>query len=315
MADGAPSRRNIVSKEDAMSETPIAKLKRILREKIAPTDGQIAVAIRRKEMEEKSFKVADDIEVEPTTVAGRNAEWLRAPGTEGGRSILYLHGGGYVLGSLITHRALAGEIARAAGAAVLLLDYRLAPEHPFPAAVEDGVAALRWLQEQGFEPAQMAVAGDSAGGGLTVATLLSARDQGVPLPGAAVCISPWADLTCSNDSFRTRAYADPMVMSPGINQMAALYLQDTPPTHPLASPNYADLQGLPPLLIHVGTDEVLLDDAIKLDARARAAGIESSLEVWNDMIHVWHAFHPMLPEGKQAIERVGAFLRYTWLAV
>lgn len=297
-----------------MSETPIARLKRILREKTAPTDGQIAVAIRRREMEEKSFKVADDIEVEPATVAGRAGEWLHAPGMQSGRSILYLHGGGYVLGSLTTHRALAGEVARAAGAAVLLLDYRLAPEHPFPAAVEDGVAALRCLLEQGCEPTQMAIVGDSAGGGLTITTLLSARDQGVPLPAAAVCISPWADLTCSNDSFRTRADADPMVMSPGINEMADLYLHGTPPTHPLASPNYADLQGLPPLLIHVGTEEVLLDDAIKLDAKARAAGVDCSLEVWDDMIHVWHAFHPMLPEGKQGIERVGAFLCDRWSA-
>lgn len=295
-----------------MSETPIARLKRILREKISPTDGQIAVAIRRKEMEEKAFKVADDIEVEPTTVAGRSAEWLYAPDTQNGRSILYLHGGGYVLGSLITHRSLAGEISRASGAAVLLLDYRLAPEHPFPAAVEDGVAALRWLLGQGFEPSQMAIAGDSAGGGLTIATLLSARDQGVPLPGAAICISPWADLTCSNGSFQTRAAADPMVMSPGINHMADLYLQGTSPTHPLASPNYADLHGLPPLLVQVGTEEVLLDDAITLDAQARAAGVDSSLEVWDDMIHVWHAFHPMLPEGKQGIERVGAFLCDRW---
>jgi acetyl esterase/lipase len=265
-------------------------------------------------MEEKSFKVANDIEVEPVTVAGRDAEWLHAPDMQARRSILYLHGGGYALGSLTTHRALAGEVARVARAAVLLLDYRLAPEHPFPAAVEDGVAALQWLLEQDFEPTQMAIVGDSAGGGLTVATLLSARDQGVPLPAAAVCISPWADLTCSNGSFRSRADADPLVMSPGINSMATLYLQDTPPTHPLASPNYADLQGLPPLLIHVGTEEVLLDDAIKLDEKARAAGVDSSLEVWDDMIHVWHAFHPMLPEGKQGIERVGAFLHDTWSA-
>lgn len=297
-----------------MPETPIARLKRILREKIAPTDGQIAVAIRRKEMEEKSFQVADDIEVEPVTVAGRDAEWLHAPSTQSERSILYLHGGGYALGSLTTHRSLAGEVSRAAGAAVLLIDYRLAPEHPFPAAVEDGLAALQWLQEQGFEPTQMAIVGDSAGGGLTVATLLSARDHGVPLPGAAVCISPWADLTCSSDSFRTRADVDPLVVSPGINNMADLYLQDTPPTHPLASPNYADLQGLPPLLIHVGTEEVLLDDSIKLDERAKAAGVDSRLEVWDDMIHVWHAFHPMLPEGKQGIERVGTFLRDMWSA-
>ena len=237
-----------------------------------------------------------------------------APGVQDGRAILYLHGGGYVIGSLNTHRALAGEVSRAAQAPVLLIDYRLAPEHPFPAAVDDGVAAYRWLLDQGFAPEHTAIAGDSAGGGLTMAVLLAARDQGLPMPGAGVCISPWVDMTCSNDSYTTRADADPMVGSAGITQMAAMYLNDTEPTNPLASPNFADLSGLPPLLIHVGTDEVLHDDSVALDARATAAGVDSTLEVWDGMIHVWHAFYPMLPEGKEGIERVGDFLRRQWAA-
>lgn len=298
-----------------MTETPIARLQRILRAKAPAPGTPLVVEQRREEMEKVAFRAAEDIEVESLTVAGRNAEWLRAPGIQEARAILYLHGGGYVIGSPNTHRALGGEVSRAAQAAVLMLDYRLAPEYPFPAAVEDGVAGLRWLYEQGFDAAQTAVAGDSAGGGLIVATLVAARDQGVPMPGVAVSISPWADMTCTNASFSTRAAADPIVSLSGITQMADLYLQGANPHDVLASPNFADLQGLPPLLIHVGRDEVLLDDAMQLDAKAKADGVQSTLEIWDDMIHVWHAFHPMLPEGKAGIDRVGAFVHDTWTAV
>ncbi len=292
-----------------MAGPEIVKLKRILREKALPPGANITLEQRRKGMEKVAFKVADDIQVDSVAVAGRSAEWLRAPGSQPGRAILYLHGGGYVMGSLTTHRSLAGEFSRAAQAAILLIDYRLAPEHPFPAAVEDGVASFKWLLDQGFAAKNLAIAGDSAGGGLTAATLVSARDQKVPLPAAAVCISPWSDMTCSNESYKTRAEADPMVGSGNIGDMAKLYLQGKDPKHPYASPNFADLRSLPPLLIQVGNDEVLLDDSIKLHEKAKADGVDSTLEVWEHMIHVWHAFHPMLPEGKQGIERVGAFLR------
>ena len=298
-----------------MAGPEIVKLKKILREKAAPPGADIPLDVMRKGMEKVSFKAADDIQAESVTVAGRPAEWVCAPGAQVGRAILYLHGGGYVMGSLNTHRSLAGEVSRAAQAAVLLLDYRLAPEHPFPAAVDDGVAAYRWLLEQGFQPQALAIAGDSAGGGLTMATLVAARDQGLPMPAAAVPISPWSDLTCTNASYQTRAEADPMVTSGGIGKMAGVYLQGKDPTHPYASPNLAGLQTLPPLLIHVGRDEVLLDDAIKLDQKAKADGVQSTLEVWDDMIHVWHAFHPMLPEARQGIARIGEFLREQWAAV
>jgi len=298
-----------------MAGPEIVKLKRILREKAVPPGVDIPLEQRRKGMEKVAFKVADDIGVEAVTVAGRAAEWITAPGSQTGRAILYLHGGGYVMGSLTTHRSLVGEISRAAQAAALLVDYRLAPEAPFPAAVEDGVAFYRWLLDQGFTPKNLAIAGDSAGGGLAVATLISARDQGLPMPKAAVPISPWSDMTCSNESYKTRAEADPLVGSGSIGDMANLYLQGKDPKHPYASPNFASLKSLPPLLIHVGRDEVLLDDSIKLDQKAKADGVNSTLEIWEDMIHVWHAFHPMLPEGKQAIESVGAFLREKWAAV
>jgi acetyl esterase/lipase len=297
-----------------MAGPEIVKLKRILREKNAASSGApVSLAQRRAGMEKVAFRVADDIGVEAVTVAGRSAEWLRAPGAQAERAILYLHGGGYVMGSPNTHRSLGGEVSRAAQAGVLMLDYRLGPEEPFPAAVEDGVAAYQWLLEHGFTPKNLAITGDSAGGGLAAATLVSARDHKLALPAAAVCISPWSDMTCSNESYQTRAEADPMI-GPDIGKMVELYLQGKDVKDPYASPNFADLRSLPPLLIHVGRDEVLLDDAIKLDQKARADGVDSTLEIWEDMIHVWHAFHPMLPEGRDGIVRVGEFLREKWAA-
>jgi len=297
-----------------MAGPEITKLKRLLREKALPAGTNITIEQRRQGMEKVSFKVANDIQVESVKVAGRPAEWLRAPDAQKDYAILYFHGGGYVMGSLTTHRSLAGEVSRAAQAAVLLVDYRLAPECPFPAAVEDGVASYRWLLDQGFTPRHLAIAGDSAGGGLTMATLVALRDQGLPIPAAAVPISPWCDLTCTNESYTTRAEADPMIVTADIGGMAEYYLHGTDPKTPLVSPNFASLQSLPPLLIHVGRDEVLLDDSLKLHAKAQAEGVDSTLEVWDDMVHVWHAFHPMLPEGKQAITRIGAFLREKWAA-
>jgi epsilon-lactone hydrolase len=297
-----------------MAGPEIVKLKRILREKAVPPGVEVPLEAMRKSMEKLAFKAADDIQVESVMAAGRPAEWVRAPGCQPGKAILYLHGGGYVMGSINTHRSMVGEIARAAQAAALLLDYRLAPEDPFPAAVEDGVAAYRWLLDQGFKPQNVSISGDSAGGGLAMAILVSARDQDLPMPASAVPISPWSDMTCSNDSYKTRAEADPMVAPGGIHKMAGRYLSGADAKHPYASPNLASLKGLPPLLIHVGRDEVLLDDSIKLDAKAKADDVRSTLEIWDDMIHVWHAFHPMLPEGKQAIARVGEFMREQWAA-
>ena len=216
------------------------------------------------------------------------------------------------------HRALAGAISRAAGATVLLPEYRLAPEAPFPAAVEDAVAVYEWLLAEGHAPAQLAIAGDSAGGGLTAATLVALRDKSLPLPAAAVCISPWSDLTRNADSYRARAAADPMIAPEDVAEMAAHYLQGADPESPLASPNFADLRALPPLLIHVGRDEILLEvllsDSEFLTQRLKARGVPVTLKVWPDMIHVWHAFHPLLAAGRDGVARVGEFLRAQWSA-
>jgi acetyl esterase/lipase len=223
--------------------------------------------------------------------------------------VLYLHGGGYVIGSIKTHRDLMGRISRAAQARVLGLDYRLAPEHPFPAAVDDSLSAYRWLLDNGTKPARIAVAGDSAGGGLTVATLVAIRDAKLPLPAAGVCLSPWVDMEGIGETMKTRAQADPVVQRDGLLGMASAYLQGKDPRSPLAAPLYADLKGLPPLLIQVGDAETLLDDSNRLADRARAAGVNVKLEVWPEMIHVWQLFASFLPEGQQAVEGIGSFIR------
>ncbi len=250
-----------------------------------------------------------DVELTDADAGGVRAVWVRVPESQPQRALLYLHGGGYVMGSIRTHQDLAQRLARAARARVLLIDYRLAPEHPHPAAVEDATRAYRWLVTQGVPPGSIAVAGDSAGGGLTVATLVALRDAGEPLPAAAVCLSPWVDLEGLGESMVTKADVDPMVQREPLLRMAAMYLGGKDPRTPLAAPLYADLRGLPPMLIQVGTAETLLDDAVRLAERARAAGVEVTLEPWEDMIHVWQAFAAMLPEGQQAIERIGAFIR------
>ena len=296
-----------------MGDMPITELKQKIAAKRLAPGAAVSIEDRRAAMEALSFRVADDIRVEDVTAGGRPAEWIAAPDVDADHGILYLHGGGYVMGSPNTHRCLAGAISRAARASVLVPDYRLAPEHPYPAAVDDAVAAWECLiDERGVAPGAAAIAGDSAGGGLTAAALLAIRDRGLPLPAAAVCISPWSDLRCANASYETRAAADPMVHPEDIGMMASHYLGDADPATPYASPNVADLAGLPPLLVHVGSDEVLLDDAVGLDARARECGVDCTLEIWDDMIHVWHAFHPLLPEGRDGIRRVAGFVRSHW---
>jgi acetyl esterase/lipase len=249
-----------------------------------------------------------DVRFEPADAGGVAAEWTEAPGSRRDRALVYLHGGGYCLGSVATHRGLTARLSRTARLRVLSVDYRLAPEHPHPAAVHDAVAAVRHAYDSGLAPSRLAVAGDSAGGGLTVATLVALREQGLPLPAAGVCISPWTDLSGSGESVTTRAELDPLVAPKDLERLAAAYLGGRDPRTPLASPLFADLRGLPPLLVHVGTAEILFDDATRLAERAREAGVEVELEVWDEMIHVWHAFADALPEGVQAIEGIAGFL-------
>ena len=250
--------------------------------------------------------------VRQVDAGGVPSEFVSAEGASSDTVTLYLHGGGYVIGSPRTHREFARRLSVASQAQVLVIDYRLAPEDPFPAPVEDAVSAYRWLLDEGYAPEKLSIAGDSAGGGLTAATLVSIRDQGLPLPACGVCLSPWVDMEGLGDSMTTRADRDPMVQKEGLVAMAGVYLADADPRSPLAAPMYADLSGLPPLLIQVGGSETLFDDAIRLDEKARAAGVETTFEEWEDMIHVWHIFAPMLDEGQEAIQRMAEFMRDKW---
>ena len=245
----------------------------------------------------------------PVEAGGVSAEWSVAAGVDETKVVLYVHGGGYVMGSAGSHRDVTGRLSKAAGARVLSLNYRLAPEHPFPAPVDDAVAAYRWLLAQGISPGNIAVAGDSAGGGLAIATLLALRDAGEPLPAAGIGISPWVDMEGTGESMTTRAAVDPVVQKEGLLGMAKLYLGDADPKNPLAAPLHADLAGLPPLLLQVGDAETLLDDATRLAEKARAAGVDVTLKVWDEMPHVWHLFAPILPEGRQAIDEIGSFFQ------
>ena len=254
------------------------------------------------------FSLAKDIECETIDVEGIPGEWVKAPGAEENRVILYLHGGGYVMGSINTHREMVSHLSREAKARVLIIDYRLAPEHPFPAAVEDSTAAFRWLLMETIDPGRIVMAGDSAGGGLTVATLVALRDGGDPMPAAAVCLSPWVDMEAMGQSMTTKAEEDPMVQREDIIKLGEAYLGGADARTPLAAPLYADLAGLPPMLIQVGTSETLLDDAVRLAERAKRAGVDVTLEPWEEMIHVWQYYASMVPEAKKAIKGIGRFI-------
>ena len=277
-----------------------------------PLEGERSPTEMRDGLESMAgtFALEPDVRVQPITVAGMPAEWITSAAVEPARVILYLHGGGYVVGSLNTHRDLAARLGRASGARVLVIDYRLAPEHPHPAAVDDAVAACRWLRTHGIAPARLAIAGDSAGGGLTIATLIALRDLGEPLPSAAVCFSPWIDMEATGASMDTNV-DDPMLNRKLILHFARFYLGlgTIDPQTPLAAPLHADLAGLPPLLIQASRHEVLLDDATRIAEKARRAGVACELDLTDEVPHVWQIFASILPEGQQAIDRAGAFLR------
>ena len=276
-----------------------------------PDTSGLSFRERRSNFEEQvsQLPVAENVSFEPLFVGDISAEWI-VPAKASERSVLlYLHGGGYCIGSINTHRGMVSHIARAAETRALLIDYRLAPENPFPAALEDSTAAYKWLLSQSIGSGNIIIAGDSAGGGLTVSTLVSLKEKGIPLPAAAVLISPWVDMAITGDSVIYKADIDPMVTKEGLIEMAEAYMDDTDPRTPLASPLHADLEGLPPMLIHVGTAEILLDDATRMVDHARKAGVEVTLNTAEGMCHVWHFFTTMLPEALEAIEEVARFIR------
>jgi epsilon-lactone hydrolase len=280
----------------------------IERIKSQPQNLNASMEQRRAGMERISERVPADVICEKVDAGGVKAEWIAAPSAATDRVILYLHGGGYVVGSINTHRAMVSRIARASNGRALSIDYRLAPEHPFPAAVEDATASYKWLLAQGYKPGKIVIAGDSAGGGLTIAALLAIRDAGLPMPAGAVPISPWTDLEGTGESVRTRAARDVMVTQDNLQSSAKQYYGTNDPKDPLVSPVHANYRGLPPMLIQVGDAEILLDDATRVAKSAKAAGVEVDLEVWDEMPHVWHVFAKYLPEGQQAIDKIGKFV-------
>lgn len=295
---------------------PSGKLDRLcaaIRANALPDDVPLAAQRERFETLTARMPLAEGVTCSAVDAGGVPAEWADPPGVAAtAPTLLYFHGGGYGMGSVNTIRPLVSQLAVATSARVLSVDYRLAPEHPCPAAVEDAVTALAWLLEQGVAPETIGLGGDSAGGGLTVAALLVAKDRGLPMPAAAVCISPWADMTLSSESLDRNAARDPEVTRPTLAHWAELYLAGADPRNPLASPVFGDLSGLPPLLIQAGTAEAIEDDALRLAVAARAAGVPVTLELYEDMIHVWHAFAPGLPEATATLERVAAWLQEQW---
>jgi epsilon-lactone hydrolase len=282
-----------------------------IRATLAASPRPSGIAERRQRLDDLGahYPIAPEIRREPVSAHGVAAEWSTAPGADPSRAILFLHGGGYISGSVVSHRPLATAIGRAAGARALALDYGRAPENPFPAAVEDVIAGYRFLLDQGLAPGRIAVAGDSAGGGLTLALMLAARERGMPLPACGWCISPWVDLDCGGATMETKAAIDPLIQKPYLLELAEAYLGAGDRRQPLASPLYGNLAGLPPLLVQVGSAETLLDDSVLLAGVAGAADVRVTLEVWPDMIHAFPLFHEQLAAGRRAIERAGAFIR------
>ncbi len=290
-----------------MSEHEISALRALLTSRPRPS----SVAERRERLDAlgHAYPTAEDVRLEPSSAGGVPAEWSITPGADASRVLLYLHGGGFSVGSIVSHRAMVTETGRAARARTLAIDYRRTPEHPFPAALDDALAAYRWLLEQNVPPGRIAIGGDSAGGGLTLALMVSLRERGLPLPACGWSISPWVDMEARGETFATKAAIDPMISREYILELAGWYLGETAPRTPLAAPVHADLRGLPPLLIQVGSAETLLDDSIMIAARAAVADVRVTLEVWPHMIHAWPLFHQQLTDGRRAIAAAGTFIR------
>jgi epsilon-lactone hydrolase len=269
-------------------------------------------AARRERLDEVGsvWPVADDVSLSSADANGVPCEWSIVPGGDASRVLLYFHGGGYCSGSILSHRRLVTEAGRAAGIRTLAAGYRLSPEHPFPAGLNDALAIWRWLRGEGVAAAHIAVGGDSAGAGLTVALIKRVCDAGEELPGCAWLVSPWTDLTMSGASLASKDAVDPLIHKSYLGELADAYLPpDVDRKDPRVSPLYAELKGLPPLLIQVGSDETLLDDATRFAEAAGAAEVPVTLEIWPHMIHVWPLWNAHLEAGRHALASAGAFIR------
>ncbi|MGY3696494.1 monoterpene epsilon-lactone hydrolase [Bradyrhizobium sp. USDA 3240] len=299
----------MASTGDDIAITPIDRAIERLRAIYRGWSRDTSVAQMRSDWDAAFAGCSVPITIEPVSAGGVDGEWLAPSGSSRDKAVLYFHGGGFRIGSVVSHRDLAARIADASGCRVLSINYRLAPEYRFPAALDDALAAYQYLRDQGLRPADIAFAGDSAGGNLVLAAMLAARDRGLPLPAAGALMSPWTDLTASGASYQSRAEADPIHQRAMILALAKNYLgKDDDPRDPLASPLYADLSRLPPLLVQVGDRETVRDDSTELAARAKTAGADVELQVWDGMIHVFQMF-PEIPQAREAIASLAVFLR------
>jgi epsilon-lactone hydrolase len=298
---GQPTMRAVGSPElEAVTQSMFAAREappRPLEEARAGADGFSA-----------NFPPPDGILAEPADVGGVPGEWVTAPGSTDQRTIVYLHGGGYVMGSVASHRGAAARIAAASGARAFTVEYPLAPEHPYPAALDAVLAVWQGLLDDGIDASTVVFAGDSAGGGLAIAAAMRARDEGRRLPGALVLISPWVDLTCSGETMETNAATDPLINA-ALRERTDQYAPGFDPKEPYLSPLFGDHADLPATLIQVAATECLLDDGRRLAEAMSAAGVDATLEVWPDALHAWHIFAPVIPEAMAAIDAVGAFVR------
>jgi epsilon-lactone hydrolase len=291
-----------------MSGSEIDAVRALLSSKPRP----VGWTARRQRLDEVGsvWPVADDIALAAADLGGAPGEWSSAPGSDAARVLLFFHGGGYCSGSILSHRRMATEAGRAAGMRTLAIGYRLAPEHPFPAALDDALTAWRFLRQQGVAASQIAVGGDSAGGGLTVALITGLRDAGEELPACAWLVSPWTDLTMSGSTLASKDAVDPIIHKGYLEELAAAYVPaGVGRKDPRVSPLYADLSGLPPTLIQVGSAETLLADATRFAAAAGAADVPVTLEIWPHMIHAWPLWNAHLEPGRRALASAGAFIR------
>ena len=291
-----------------MAESEIDKVRALLSSKPRP----IGWAARRERLDAigSVWPVADDVKLGAVDVGGLQGEWSVAPGSDSRRVLMFLHGGGYCSGSIVSHRRMLTEAGRAAGIRTLAIAYRLAPEHPFPAAYDDALTAWRFLRNQAIPASQIAIGGDSAGAGLTVALIARLRDAHEELPACAWLVSPWIDQTLSGATLVTKAAVDPIVHKEYLNELVEAYLPaGVKRNDPRVSPLFADVKGFPPTLIQVGSAETLLDDAVRFSRAAGEADVAVTLEVWPHMIHAWHLWNAQLADGRRALTNAGAFIR------
>ncbi|MEM7253026.1 MAG: alpha/beta hydrolase [Pseudomonadota bacterium] len=286
---------------------PVADIIAALREN--PYHADQSVEELRAATEARPQTLVDGSEIQPVDANGVPSEWLTCPQSRSSSTFLFIHGGGYYRGSPASSRTITSHIAHYAEATTLSVDYRLAPEYPFPAAIDDVIAAYRWTLDQDVDPKRLVVGGLSAGGGLTLSLLLALKESGDPMPAGAVALSAWADLTQSADTYQTNAANDPTISKAYLDRMAEYYLAGTDAHTPLASPLFGDLSGLPPMLLQVGDVETLLDDTKAFATKATAAGADVALEVWPGMFHGWHGNAGRLAEAREAIAAIGHFFK------